>query len=539
MGREPASPGRTLTVDDVTSYGDEGLYDPTVLRTIFLEFENADWEAELEAFNNSDVEVPALVTVDGKKYENVGVHFRGASSYFMVPTGSKRSFNLSFDFVDEDQRLYGYKTLNLLNFNGDPGMMSSMLYSSIANRGVPAPKVNYVRVVINGESWGIYANAQQFDATFVKEHFDGKGRRWKVSGSPNGDGGLAYLGDDVEEYRRRYTIKTKDDAEAWGNLIEFCRVLNETPIEQLPSKIEPMLAVDEVLWFLACDVALSNSDGYWTRASDFSIVQDGNGVFHIVPHDMNEAFHEGGGPGGFGRRGGRGGPPGAGGPPPGFGGPPGGEGFGPPGAGGPPPGFGGPPGGEGFGPPGAGGPPPGFDGPPGGEGVPQEGERGRQQGPGRQGPGGGQRGGMGRGGMGGGGVSLDPLVGLDDERKPLRSRLLQVPKYREQYLRNLREIANLLAWDEIGREVARNRSLIDEDVRLDTKKLTSYEAFVRATSDELPATGGGAERGAAEGAGPMGPPMGPMPGGGGSLRSFVERRREFLLNHEAIKGLDR
>ena len=141
--------------------------------------------------------------------------------------------------------------------------------------------------------------------------------------------------------------------------------------------------------------------------------------------------------------------------------------------------------------------------------------------------------------MGGGGVSLDPLVGLDDERKPLRSRLLQVPKYREQYLRNLREIANLLAWDEIGREVARNRSLIDEDVLLDIKKLTSYEAFVRATSDELPATGGGAERGAAEGAGPMGPPMGPMPGGGGSLRSFVERRREFLLNHEAIKGLDR
>ena len=57
------------------------MYDTGTLRTLFLEFESADWEKELEAFYSTDVEVPATVTVDGNVYRDVGVHFRGASSF--------------------------------------------------------------------------------------------------------------------------------------------------------------------------------------------------------------------------------------------------------------------------------------------------------------------------------------------------------------------------------------------------------------------------------------------------------------------------
>ena len=84
-----------------------GVYDEKVYRTFFLEFEGADWEAELEAFNNTDVEVPAQITIDGTRYRDVGVHFRGNSSYFMVPTGQKRSLNLAFDFVVDTQQIGG------------------------------------------------------------------------------------------------------------------------------------------------------------------------------------------------------------------------------------------------------------------------------------------------------------------------------------------------------------------------------------------------------------------------------------------------
>jgi hypothetical protein len=60
-----------------------------------------------------------------------------------------------------------------------------------------------------------------------------------------------------------------------------------------------MLDIDGALRFLAVEVALVNSDGYWTRASDYNLYRDPQGRFHIIPHDVNEAMGgEGGGRGG-------------------------------------------------------------------------------------------------------------------------------------------------------------------------------------------------------------------------------------------------
>ena len=303
---EPSSPGINLQESDVTLYEKEPLYSPAVVRTFFLTFENADWEKELEAFRDTDVEVPAAVRVDGKDYREVGVHFRGQSSYMMVRPGSKRSLNLSFDDRHENQNLLGYRTVNLLNGNGDPTLLRGALYSHIAQHYIPTPKINFARVVINGENWGIYAAAEQFNKDFLKERFgSAKGARWKVPGSPGGRGGFAYLGDDPADYRRSYEIKSTDDPADWAKLIRVCRLLETTAPDQLEAALAPIFDVDGALRFLALDNALANSDGFWTRTSDYSIGEDAKGRLHLVPHDMNEAFDFGGGPGG-----GRGRPPG-------------------------------------------------------------------------------------------------------------------------------------------------------------------------------------------------------------------------------------
>ena len=52
---EPVSPGVRLTPSDVKIYGDAPLYDSKTIRTLFLEFQDSDWEAEMAAFNNTDV----------------------------------------------------------------------------------------------------------------------------------------------------------------------------------------------------------------------------------------------------------------------------------------------------------------------------------------------------------------------------------------------------------------------------------------------------------------------------------------------------
>jgi hypothetical protein len=392
----PASPGVRLSPAEVRVYQDERFYDTGTLRTIFLELENPDWEAELDAFYGTDVEVPATVTIDGRRYPDVGVRFRGATSFRAVPAGSKRPLNLSFDFVHDGQDVGGYRTLNLLNAFGDPTFMRSVLYSEIARRYLPAPKVNFVRVVINGESWGVYASQQQFNRDFLRDFFPtADGARWKVPGTQSGRAGMQYLGEDPAAYRAHYEIRSRDDPERWHDLIELTRVLDETPPERLEGALSPILDVDGTLRFLALEVALGNPDSYWSRGSDYTLYQSPEGRFHVIPHDFNEAL-----------------------------------------------------GSEIFG--------------------------------------------------AGGGPELDPLVALDDPRKPLRSKLLAVPDLRARYLAYVEEIAR--SW--LDREVAGAlvdgyRELIEADVRRDTRKLYTFEAFEA---------------------------------GLGTLKRYLERRRSYLLD---------
>jgi hypothetical protein len=280
--------GAKLTPADVKSYSNESLYDSGVLRTIFLEFEEPDWEQELVDFHNTDIEVPAKMTVDGKVHPGVGVRFRGMTSYQSVGNGSKRSLSLSVNLIKKDQYLYGYRTLHLLNSFSDPTFMRSVLYLQIARNYYPVPKANFMRVVINGESWGLYVNQQQFNSDFTKDFFGSAGGfRWKV---PMGMGGgaLTYFGDNAESYKRSYELKGKDDPKAWSDLIRLCKVLNQTPSDQLEKSLEPIMDVDGVLRYLAVDVSLINNDGYWTRGSDFDLYEDEKGCFHVVPHDVNE-----------------------------------------------------------------------------------------------------------------------------------------------------------------------------------------------------------------------------------------------------------
>ena len=112
----------------------------------------------------------------------------------------------------------------------------------------------------------------------------------------------------------------------------------------------------------------------------------------------------------------------------------------------------------------------------------------------------GRRGGRGFG-PGGGGPDLDPLVGLNDPGKPLRSKLLAVPALKARYLSYVRDVAERwLDWNKLGPLAERYQAVIADEVKLDTRKLYSTEAF---------------ESG--------------LEAGEDSLRRFVEQRREFLL----------
>lgn len=295
------SPGTTLETDMQMSRAaaplDEShLYDAKTLRTLFLRFHDEDWYEQLGDFYRTDVNLPADLIVDGKVYHSVGVRFRGSSSYFTIRNSEKKSFNIAVDYGDGNQRLYGYKTLNLLNGHADPSFLREVLYSRIAQNYIPAPKANFVKLMINGESWGIYINIQQFNKDFLDDWFGTKrGVRWKVP--PSREGGLVYIGEDPDSYQRAYQLKTNDAPNAWKDLISLCETLDRTSDEQLESELSRIFNIDRALWFLALENVFIDNDGYFSRASDYAIYQDPVGRFHLLPQDNNETFRYAGGGG--------------------------------------------------------------------------------------------------------------------------------------------------------------------------------------------------------------------------------------------------
>src|SRR6187455_1944056 len=65
-------PGQRLAPSDVKTFGNEPFYDGKVLRTVFIQFAAPDWEPLLEPNYRRDVDVPAVVTIDGTVYRDVG-----------------------------------------------------------------------------------------------------------------------------------------------------------------------------------------------------------------------------------------------------------------------------------------------------------------------------------------------------------------------------------------------------------------------------------------------------------------------------------
>jgi hypothetical protein len=287
-----------------------GLYDETILRTIYLEFPQADWWSQLTNNYAAEENILADLTVDGVLYPDVGVRFKGDTSYRNTGSSLKKSFNIEIDDTHPEQRVMGYRTLNLNNSYADPSFIREVLYFNVARRYIPTARANFVLLVINGESWGVYVNVQQVNRDFIEEWFPSSdGTRWRAEGGGGAPGGmpgggpggmpgggfsegtsaLTWLGSDQAAYEAAYDVRTNDTPEGWAGLIAACDVLNNTPLDQLESALVPVLDVESSLWYLAVENAFVDEDGYLQKGWDYYLYwEPETGRLHPIQHDGNE-----------------------------------------------------------------------------------------------------------------------------------------------------------------------------------------------------------------------------------------------------------
>lgn len=266
-----ADDGRRLVTGDQAP---AGLYDSAIIRSVYLDFPQPNYWTLLTNNYQSKIDLPATMTVDGAIYDSVGVRFKGQTSYMGVFSSQKKSFNLSVDYALSDQRLMGYKTLNLNNSFQDASFLREVFFQHQIRRHIPAAKSNFVNLYINGQNWGLYPNVQQLNKDFLKEwFFSNDGANWRAdrpASSPGGPGGgwgdgtaaLNYLGTDTAQYQKYYDLKSSDIENPWSYLIAGCAALNTTPLSELPTVLPNFFDIDRTLWHLASEIAFVDDDGY-------------------------------------------------------------------------------------------------------------------------------------------------------------------------------------------------------------------------------------------------------------------------------------
>jgi hypothetical protein len=289
-----------------------GLYEDNTIRTIYLDFPQSNYWTLLGSNYQTRTNILCKMTVDGVVYDSVGVHFKGNTSYNMAQNSQKKSFNISLDFVKPEQRIMGYKTLNLNNSFDDPSFLREVFYTKQISNHIPAAKANYVQLYINGQNWGIYPNVQQINKDFLKEWFkNNDGTNWRADkpggnsgggpGGPGGGGGPSWgdgtaglndLGNDTLEYQKYYTLKSTQKAQPWNDLIAACQALENTPLTDIETVLPTYFDLDRVLWFLASEIAWTDDDSYAFKGKmDYYVYQDEEtGRFSPLEFDGNSAL---------------------------------------------------------------------------------------------------------------------------------------------------------------------------------------------------------------------------------------------------------
>jgi hypothetical protein len=295
--------GRKLVMGKQDFAGE--LYDSSMIRNFYLDFSQANYWQQMQQNYQSHTEIAANLTVDNVLYPNVGVRFKGNTSYtsMLVQNSQKKSFNIALDFTDTTQDLMGYNTLNLNNSYEDPSFLREVFYLHQIRKHIPAAQANFVHLYINNADWGIYPNVQQLNKDYLKEwYLSNDGAHWRATvvsqGPPGGGWGdgtaaLNYLGSNVSSYQQYYTLKTNDVTNPWDYLVEVCDKLNNTTTANLPSVLPAYLDIDRTLWFLASEIGFSDDDSYVYKGKmDYYVYYEPE-TGRMVPHefDGNSAFY--------------------------------------------------------------------------------------------------------------------------------------------------------------------------------------------------------------------------------------------------------
>lgn len=321
------------------------VFDKNKVIDINIEIQQADWNWLLE---NAAKKEPrgCNITINGITFYNVAINPKGNSTLLTIVSdknSDRFSFKLDFGKYVKGQTCFGLRKMALNNMYSDKTYMKEFLsYDLFHLMGVPTPAYSYANIKINGQAWGLYLAVEGMEESFVERifgstegnlykpenidmagagaGFQGQARLFPnannqqnepndikklqnqpLNGGPQQPHGgrafpgnmlsgkgtdLKYTGDSSANYsgiRDNAVLKTTNKQD-FNKVIAMIKALNEG------KNLENYLDVDNVLRYFAVNIFLVNLDSYSGGMFHNYYLYEKDGVFKILPWDLNMSF---------------------------------------------------------------------------------------------------------------------------------------------------------------------------------------------------------------------------------------------------------
>jgi len=243
----------------------------------------------------SDHEYPATFIFTSSQicdtFLNIGFRLRGNTSRY----SEKKSFKISFNTFSSTE-FYNLDNMNLNGEHNDPSIIRSKLNGDILKEiHIPAAITNHIALYINDVFYGLYINVEHIDDNFLDKRYTRSfGNLYKCNWSSS----LQYISNNPDDYkfsddngRRIYELKSNEDIDDYSDLANFIDILNNTPVNDFQSNLEPIFNVNLYLKTLAFEILTGHWDGYAFNQNNYYLYHNPTtNRFEYIPFDMDNTF---------------------------------------------------------------------------------------------------------------------------------------------------------------------------------------------------------------------------------------------------------
>jgi hypothetical protein len=276
---EGASGASYIEGDDAAA----SIFDPLVVNRADITLPTDSYN-NLQANGKGDYQPGKFVftTSDGASQQfDVGVRLKGGWGSLRNLDG-KAGFKVKMNYSVKGQKLFGIKKFTFNNMVQDPSMLhEAVVYRLFRAMGVPAPRIGYVRVYVNGVDYGLHLNVETYDSVMLK--------RWYASTQHLYEG--AYWQDIVDGQYQAMQIDEGDLTQR-DDLAALALVNNTKSGKEWFDEVQKYLDLNEFVKELAVERYIGHWDGYaWTIKNNYYAHSTAEGIFTILPWGTDQTLN--------------------------------------------------------------------------------------------------------------------------------------------------------------------------------------------------------------------------------------------------------